>query len=176
MRRLILRAAAMSVAAMLSGVTAAHGQTPPITSATQEDHVIVFEFGWAASYSQDEGVHPKGATLAFEVTPVPDRLELEAGVTTIWARGSRETSWDLLFKKPWTISPRVEFMAGVGPEIIHSAGDGRGTFWGLSAVADFMVWPKKNVGWYLEPGYEVAFPKGTNEHGVALAAGLIIGR
>jgi hypothetical protein len=136
----------------------------------------VYELGWAGSYSLAEGVHAKGGTFALEVTPIPDRLELECGVTTIRASGSMETSVDLLFKKPWRISRTVEVMAGVGPELIHATGAEAGTFWGLSAVADIMFWPKKNIGWYLEPGYEVAFRDGSAHHGLAMAGGLIIGR
>ncbi len=136
----------------------------------------MFELGWAGDYSSAEGSHAKGATFAFEVTPIPDRLELESGVTTIRANGVSETSVDLLFKKPWSFSKTVEFMAGVGPEIVHATGPDAGTFWGVSAVADFMFWPKKNVGWYLEPGYEADFRHATARQGFAMAGGLIIGR
>jgi hypothetical protein len=136
----------------------------------------VYELGWAGDYSRTEGVHLKGATFAFEVTPVPDRLELECGLTAIRSPGVAEISVDLLFKKPWSLSEHVEFMAGVGPEIIHATGGEAGTFWGLSAVGDVMFWPKKNVGWYLEPAYEAQFRNGTTRQGFAMAGGLIIGR
>lgn len=144
--------------------------------AEDEDHKIVYELGWAGEYSVAEGFHAKGATFAFEVTPVKDRLELEGGVTAIRAKGITETSVDLLFKKPWSLSRRVEFMAGVGPELIHATGAEAGTSWGVSAVADFMFWPRRNVGWYLEPGYEAVFRAGVTRQGFAIAAGLIIGR
>jgi hypothetical protein len=39
-----------------------------------------------------------------------------------------------------------------------------------------MFWPKKNVGWYLEPGWELDFPSGGHQQGFAIAGGLIIGR
>jgi hypothetical protein len=167
---------AISFGAVLCGASPAHGQTPTVTPPTSEDHSIVYELGWAASYSRTEGVHPKGATFAFEVTPIENRLELECGVTLIRASGVTETSLDLLFKKPWTLSKRVEFMAGVGPELIRAAGPERGTFWGLSAIADLMFWSRTNVGWYIEPGYEATFRDGTARHGLAMAGGLIIGR
>jgi len=160
----------------VSAATAADAQSVLPASAKDEDHSIVFELGWAGSYSHVEGFDSKGATFAFEVTPVPDRLELESGVSVIRAKGVTETSVDLLFKKPWTLSKQVEFMAGVGPEIVHATGDEAATFWGISAVADFMFWPKKNVGWYLEPGYEADFRAGTTRQGFAMAGGLIIGR
>jgi hypothetical protein len=169
---------AFVAAGVLAATTAtvASAQSPPPTPASDDDHVIVFELGWAGEYSGAEGFHAKGATFAFEVTPVKDRLELECGITAIRANGATETSVDLLFKKPWSLSKRVEFMAGVGPELIHATGAEPGTFWGISAVADFMFWPTRNVGWYLEPGYEAAFRAGATRQGLAFALGLIIGR
>lgn len=174
--RLVFRTLLISASMTLGSAAVANAQTTTAVPPADADHSIVYELGWAGSYSRAEGFHPKGATLAFEVTPIPDRLELECGVTAIRSGGVTETSIDLLFKKPWTISKRVEFMAGVGPEIIHATGTEAGTFWGLSAIADVMFWPKKNIGWYLEPAYEVAFRHGGTHPDVAFAAGLIIGR
>lgn len=143
--------------------------------ADDADHAIVYEVGWAADWSRDEGLHPKGGTFAFEL-PISERwLEIEFGVEAIHADGT-EIGWDVLFKKPWTLSRTVEFMAGAGPTLSHSAGSDGGTFWGLSAVADLMVWPKRNIGWYLEPGYELTFHGGEQRHGLSFAAGLLIGR
>ena len=169
---------AVAAAGVLLVVAAsmANAQSAVAAPPKDEDHSIVYELGWAGDYSSAEGFHAKGATLAFEVTPIPDRLELEVGVTAIRANGVTETSVDLLFKKPWTLSKRVEFMAGIGPEVIHAMGTQAGTFWGLSAVGDLMFWPKKNIGSYLEPGYEASFRAGTTHQGFAMAGGLIIGR
>jgi hypothetical protein len=138
------------------------------------DHAIVFELGAEGDWSKADGFHP-GGTFAFEVTPIENWLELEFGVSVIPHRGGAEIPVDVLFKKPWRISRTVEFMVGVGPELIHSTVDHQ-TFWGLTAVGDLMVWPKPNVGWYLEPGIERTFAPGAHETGFAMAAGLIIGR
>jgi hypothetical protein len=43
-------------------------------------------------------------------------------------------------------------------------------------VLDFMFWPRKNVGWYVEPGYEVTFRGGTTHHGLGISGGMLIGR
>jgi hypothetical protein len=88
--------------------TTAGAQSVSNPAPKDEDHAVVYELGWAGDYSRDEGVHAKGATFAFEVTPIPDRLELEVGVTAIRANGVTESSVDLLFKKPWTLSKHVE--------------------------------------------------------------------
>jgi hypothetical protein len=149
-------------------------QKPSVKSA-EDDHAVVFELGAAGDWSRTEGFHP-GGTFAFEVTPIEGWLELEVGVTAIRAESSSEIPVDVLFKKPWRFSPQFEFMIGVGPELIHATGPDHATFWGLSSVLDFMFWPRKNVGWYIEPGYEVTFRDGTTHHGLAIAVGLLIGR
>lgn len=41
-----------------------------------------------------------GADVAVEVTPIENWLEIEAGVTPLFARHSTEWDTDLLFKKP----------------------------------------------------------------------------
>ena len=141
-----------------------------------EDHRIVYELGWAGDWSRDEGLHPRGGTFAFEVSPIEGWLELEVGFTVIRGDGVTEMPIDVLFKKPWRFSPKFEFMIGAGPELIHESGPDRGTFWGIASVLDFMFWPKKNVGWYVEPGYEVTFRRGAKHSGLGLATGLLIGR
>jgi hypothetical protein len=140
-----------------------------------DDHAIVFEIGAAGDWSRAEGFHP-GGTFAFEVTPIERWLELEIGITAIHDDEGTEIPIDVLFKKPWRLSPTFEFMIGVGPELIHATGPDHGTFWGISTVLDFMFWPRKNVGWYVEPGYELTFRDGAKHHGLAIAAGLLIGR
>ncbi len=101
---------------------------------------------------------------------------LEAGVTANFRHHSTEWSTDLLFKKPWTISEKVEVMFGLGPEWIHSRE------YGVTAnsvageiVLDFMFWPaaKHRFGWYLEPGYEYNFG-GAHEQSIGISGGLLI--
>ena len=93
--------------------------------------------------------------------------------------GHHTTEWasDLLFKKPWTLSRTVEFMAGIGPEWIHTRESGRTTnSVAGEAVLDFMFWPrlwKHRVGWYLEPGYEYNFGRG-HERSIGISFGLLV--
>ena len=149
--------------------------TQPVEVSDEHDHAVVFELGAAGDWSHREGIHP-GGTFAVEVTPIEQWLELEVGFTAIWTDASTEMPIDLLFKKPWQISRTFEFMVGAGPEFIRTTGRDGGTFWGVSSVLDFMFWPRANVGWYLEPGYEVAFRDHTAHNGLGFAAGLLIGR
>jgi hypothetical protein len=171
-----IRWVAVVVPLVLLVMAADASAQPSATASDVEDHSVVFELGWVGDWSHEEGVHPKGATFAFEVTPIEHWLELEVGVSTLRADGATEVPIDVLFKKPWQISPQFEFMIGVGPELVHVTGTAPQTYWGLSSVLDFMFWPKKSIGWYVEPAYEVTFHDGTAHHGLAVAAGLLIGR
>ncbi len=141
-----------------------------------KDPAAVVEIGGAASQSLTGDGSSFGPTVALEVTPIESWLELEAGVTPLFARHSTEWDTDLLFKKPWTLSKKAEFMAGVGPEWVHT------TKYGVTTnsvsgevVGDFMFWPtaKHKFGWYLEPGYEYNFARG-HEQSVGIAGGLLI--
>lgn len=149
---------------------------PAPTPHADKDHTLVWEFGAAGDWEPAEGSVHKGGTFAPELTPIEGWLELECGITALAANGGVEMPVDVLLKKPWRLSPRFEFMIGAGPELVHAFGPNRATFWGGEAVLDFMFWPRTNIGWYVEPGYEITFRAGTPHHGVALAAGLLIGR
>jgi len=88
-----------------------------------------------------------------------------------------EWDTDLLFKKPWTISRKAEFMLGIGPEWVHLKQAGKVTNSISGEVAgDFMFWPgeKHRFGWYLEPAYDYSFAGG-HQQSVGMSAGLLIG-
>ena len=141
-----------------------------------KEPAAVVELGGAPNWNLKDGGWSFGPTVAVEVTPIENWLELEAGVTL--AFGNRSTEWDtdLLFKKPWTLSEKVEFMFGVGPEWIHTREYSMTTnSIGGEAVLDFMFWPseKHRLGWYLEPGYEYNFGRG-HERSIGISGGLLI--
>jgi hypothetical protein len=110
------------------------------------------------------------------VTPIENWLELEAGVTPLFNRSSTEWDLDLIFKKPWTLSEKAEFMFGVGPEWVHTnkAGATPNSI-SAEAVLDFMFWPsaKHRFGWYLEPGFDHNFGRGHEQSG-GISGGLLI--
>lgn len=147
-----------------------------VLAQSTEKEAAVVEIGGDAERSLTEGNSSFGPTVAVEVTPIESWLELEAGVTPLFRRHSTEWSTDLLFKKPWTLSSKVEFMLGVGPEWIHTNAFGQKTnSAGAEAAADLMFWParKHRFGWYLEPAYDYKFGPG-HEHSIGVSGGLLI--
>jgi hypothetical protein len=138
--------------------------------------VAVVELGAAPIRNLKDHASSFGPTVAVEVTPIEKWLELEAGVTPSFGRRSTEWATDVLFKKPWSLSSRIEFMVGIGPEWIHTR-ESRMTKNSVAgeAVLDFMFWPgrKHRFGWFLEPGYEYNFGPG-HERSIGMSAGLLI--
>jgi hypothetical protein len=144
--------------------------------AVDRDPAAVIELGGAAGWNFKGGGSSFGPTVAVEVTPIENWLEIEAGVTPLFSRHSTEWGTDLLFKKPWTLSKKAEFMFGAGPEWIHARDYGMTTnAVAAEVVLDFMFWPgpKHKLGWYLEPGYEYNFGRG-HEQSVGITGGLLI--
>jgi hypothetical protein len=141
----------------------------------EPEPVAIVELGGAGSWNL-KGGSSFGADIAAEITPIENWLELEAGVTPLFTRHSTEWDTDLLFKKPWTLSKKAEFMFGVGPEWVHTSQHGSTTnSIAAEAVLDFMFWPtgKHRFGWYLEPGYDYNFRSG-HEQSLGITGGLLI--
>lgn len=147
-----------------------------MAQSVDKDPVAVVEIGGAANWNFKGGGSSFGPTVAVEVTPIEHWLELEAGITPLFTRHSRELDLDLLFKKPWTLSKKAEFMVGVGPEWVRVTDHGitRNSVSG-EAVLDFMFWPsaKHRFGWFLEPSYEYSFGRG-HEQSIGISGGLLI--
>jgi len=142
----------------------------------EKESAAIIEVGGAGEWALTHGTPSYGPNVAVEVTPIKEWLEIEAGVTPFFSRGQTEWDTDLLFKKPFTLSKTAEFMAGVGPEWVHTSKGGIGTnSLGGEAAADFMFWPwpKRRFGWYLEPSYGYNFGRG-HEQSMSVTAGLLI--
>lgn len=141
-----------------------------------EEPAAIVELGGAASHNL-KGGSGFGADLAAEITPIENWLELEAGVTPVFARHATEWDADFLFKKPWTISKKLEFMIGIGPEWVHTKQNGitRNALAG-ELILDIMFWPsgRHKFGWYLEPDYDRSLGP-DHERSVGITGGLLIG-
>ena len=148
-----------------------------LSQMAEKESLAVLEVGGAISRSLTEHQSSFGPTVAVELTPIENWLELEAGVTPLFRHRSTEGSLDLLFKKPWTLSEKKEFMLGIGPEWIHTNAFGVKTnSLAIEVAPDFMFWSSKKhrFGWYLEPSYEYKLGR-AHEHSIAITGGLLIG-
>jgi hypothetical protein len=143
-------------------------------SAEDKEPTAIVEIGGAAEWDLPNGASSFGPTAAVEFTPIKDWLEIEAGVSALRGHGQAEWGTDLIFKKPFTLSDKVEFMIGVGPEWTYTTG-GEGAKVSAEIAAEFMIWPTKDrkFGWFIEPTYSYAL---TSDHqkSLGLGAGLTI--
>ena len=164
-------------------ISSAHGQTSLDRSPGNEQQVTkdkdpaaILEVGAAMSWNLTGGAATFAPNFAVESTPIENWLELEAGVSPFYTRNSTEGDTDLLFKKPWTISRKAEFMLGVGPQWVYLRQNGKTTNSVAGEVAaDFMFWParKHRFGWFLEPAYDYSFGAG-HQQSIGMSAGLLI--
>ena len=166
--------------AILSTV-AIYGQTPKqIIQHEGKDDIeplAIGELGGAINCNINRFSCSGGPSMAIEFTPIKDWLELEFGGTASHDRGISELNFDLLFKKPYTISKTLEFMAGVGPDFSSIKSNGQTIrVWGGEFALDFMYWPfkSKKLGFYAEPAYDYSFSAG-NEQTIGFSGGLLVG-
>ena len=143
---------------------------------SDKDPRAIVEVGGATGWNVNGGAASFGPAVAAEVTPKENWLEIEAGTDALFTRSSTEWDTYVLFKKPWTLSKKAEFMVGAGPEWIHLRQNGVVTNSAAGEVAvDFMYWPraKHRFGWYVEPAYDYDFGSG-HEQSIGMDGGLLI--
>jgi hypothetical protein len=143
--------------------------------AGEPEPLAIVELGSAGQWGLHGG-SSYGPSLSVETTPIPDILELEAGVTPFFSSGQTEWDCDFLFKKPFDLSNSLEFMIGAGPEWAHTVSHGATSdAVGAEAALDFMYWPMQDrkFGFFLEPAYGYSFGRG-HEQSVSVSVGLLI--
>jgi hypothetical protein len=132
----------------------------------------ILEIGGSGNWSLSDP-SSSGPTVAIEFTPIESWLEIEVGTGPMFGKGIREWDADILFKKPFTLSDKVEFMIGAGPQW-GSAFNGS-TKAGVEIAGDFMFWPspERKLGWFLEPSYSYSLIGG-HEQSLGVSVGLLI--
>ena len=137
---------------------------------------VTLELGAAMSWDFHSGPVTFAPNLAAETTLKENWLEIEAGVSPFYTHTTKEWDTDLLFKKPWTLSRKAEFMLGIGPQWVHLNQNGRWTNTLSGEIAaDFMFWPngKHRFGWFLEPAFDYSFARG-HQKSIGMSFGLLI--
>jgi hypothetical protein len=135
-----------------------------------QDRGWVLEIGPAAEWPLQGDTPNYGANIAVEREVIEGWLEIELGMSGLWTTGRGELSWDLLFKKPFTLSPTVELMVGAGPSFSQPTNGTNGTA-SITFALDLMVWPKPRMGWFVEPTFSVT--PGTGQTSVGGTAGIL---
>jgi hypothetical protein len=153
------------------------GQKVLYDTGGEKEPFAVAEFGGATGWNLRDGGLSFGPAAAIEITPIENWLELELGVMSSFGTHLKEWDIDFLFKKPWTLSSKSEFMFGVGLVWTHVSDYSVTTnSIGSEIALDFMFWPsaKHRFGWFLEPEYEYGFGQG-HEQSVGISGGLLVG-
>jgi hypothetical protein len=127
--------------------------------AGEKEPLAVIELGAASEWGLNGGGHSFGPTAAVEFTPIKNWLVIEPAVAALFHHGQAEWDAGFVFKKPFDLTPSVEFEPGIGAEV----------------VAEFMFWPTRDrkLGWFLEPSYTYAFSNG-HEQSLGVSIGLLI--
>ena len=138
----------------------------------EKEPEAIVEIGGSGNWSLP-GASSFGPTVAVEFTPIGNWLEIEVGTGPMFGHGISEWDTDILFKKPFTLSDKVEFMIGAGPQW-GTAFSGP-TKAGVEVAGDFMFWPSpdRKLGWFLEPSYSYSFIGG-HEQSLGVSLGLLI--
>jgi hypothetical protein len=137
----------------------------------------IVSVGAATAWNTAGGAAMYAPAFAVETTPIEHWLEVEVGVVPFSTKAVTELDTDVLLKKPWSLSPKSEFMVGVGPQFVSVKEDGKLTkFVAGEVTADFMFWPAhgRRLGWYVQPAFDYSFA-GDHAKTVGVSLGLLIG-
>jgi hypothetical protein len=142
--------------------------------ADDREHVVVVGVGGASELEVTGGSVHVGANVMVEWEAVENWLELEVGVSALATASGVDVPVDVLFKKPFRLTPVVELMVGAGPEMIW-VGDERRAHFGAEVALDIMFWPwNRRVGLWVEPECDLIANGGVSP-GIGATGGVLLG-
>jgi len=138
----------------------------------EREPFAIVELGGAGGWTLSGG-SSFGPSAAIEFEPIKNWLEIEVGIAPLFGNGHTEWETDILFKKPFSLSDKVEFMVGAGPQWSYTI-NGTGKL-GAEFALDFMFWPTpyRKYGWFVEPSYSYSFGS-EHEQSLGVSFGLLI--
>lgn len=143
----------------------------------EQEPAAVLALGGSTGWPFTGGAAAFGSDTSIEFTAIKHWLVIEPGVTSLFTHTSTEWDIDCIFKKPWTLSPTIEAMAGLAPQYANTRSHGIYTNT-ISAeiVGDFLFWanPRHRFGFYAEPAYAIDLRQ-DHAQSIGLTAGLLIG-
>ncbi|HYA76936.1 MAG TPA: hypothetical protein VED83_08500 [Burkholderiaceae bacterium] len=143
-------------------------------SAKEKEEGSVLEIGATNEWTVRNGSGANaGASVGWELTVIPEWLKVEVGGDALVTSGTNALSGVVIFKVPYELSPTTELMVGAGPKWTRKLnGPDQGWYSGAEVDVDFMFWPRKDLGWYVQPDWS-AVPR-TGEQSVGITVGLLI--
>lgn len=144
----------------------------------EKDPTAELEIGVAGEWAMPGGASSFGPSAAIEFTPMPDRLEVELGVSPMFSSGQTEYETELVFKTPlpFGLPDNMELTFGGGPVWLHAdTGGGAANSLGATGQLDFQVWqlPERKFGWFVEPSYSYSFGS-EHQQSLGVSVGIIV--
>jgi hypothetical protein len=166
-------AAVASIAGALAWAVSAQAAEK---AGAEKEAMAELEIGAAAEWNIPGGDVGAGPSVGIEFTPIKDWLEIETGVSPMFGSGRTVWETELVFKKPYDLSDKVEMMPGLGPVWLYKTGHGEtGSSMGAVALVDFQIWPsaERKLGWFVEPSYSFDFGR-EHERSLGVTVGVLI--
>jgi hypothetical protein len=141
--------------------------------AEEKEPTAVIKFGVEGERTIPGGAFNFGPTTAVEFTVIKDWLSIEVGGASLFTRAPTEWEGQVIFKKPFDLSQKVELMVGAGPSWSYAKGETGKT--GATFMLDFMIWPQveRKFGWFVEQSFTYSLSK-DHEKSLSLSVGLLI--
>jgi hypothetical protein len=142
----------------------------------ENEPIAELELGVSGDWDLAGGAFSLGPSLGIEVTPIKDWLEIEAEVSPVFGGGRTEWETELIFKKPFELSDKLEVMPGLGPAWFYKTGHGESSSSiGAVALVDFQIWPsaERKLGLFVEPSYGYDFGR-EHEQSLGITMGVLI--